>query len=56
MRFAHEPFEREALWDAPWIAGRAVGRLILLGLAIMGVRLLSRKRQIDGSSEGLGIS
>ena len=37
-RFAHERFGQEAPVDAEWIAGRAIGLLVLAGMSIVATR------------------
>ena len=51
--FAQERSEQEEFMRTQWMVGGAIGMLVLLGLAIMGARLRSRKRQIDESNVAL---
>ena len=51
--FAQERTAQEERERTQWMIGGAIGMLILLGLALMGARLRSRKRQIDESNVAL---
>ena len=51
--FAQERSAQEERERTQWMVGGAIGLLVLLGLAIMAVRLRSRKRQVDESNVAL---